>query len=346
MTISLEDALRKGGAELKKLRRSKQLAVAHVGATLVDIKLAGGDLSGLQLIGTEWEGCVFEGTSFVNADLSNCLIHRGVFLGCDFTGTDFSGASIEHALFSRCNFSGVKGWDTVEQDDVELDQVHGLSPPPRRERVPGEPLSLPDKLPNYYELPLEQLVDRIAEHATVTRGALASDADIARLEATFEIAFPDDYRRFLQTIGQLTIVGDPSYGFGTLEVYGSANLEQMRERWRAEFEQWCGPGWADFSPDGPAADPDAREKLRDELALEDEYIAAFQDDGYDMLRIAHRYMVPIMATPDELHRVATCAGPGGRLYTVSIKDNEIEPPRGTFLSRLLDHLEGLIVADR
>ncbi len=54
-------------------------------------------------------------------------------------------------------------------------------------------------------------------------------------------------------------------------------------------------------------------------------------------------MVPVMGTPDEVDQVVDCLGPGGQTYTVSIKEWDVEPPEGTFTSRLLRNLESIVV---
>jgi hypothetical protein len=91
-------------------------------------------LSGLTLIGSEWEKCDLSKVSFRDADLSNSYFHGGRLQDCDFRGANIEGATFEKLKLLRCDFTGAKGLEEVEFDDCDMDRVVGLdgedAPPP------------------------------------------------------------------------------------------------------------------------------------------------------------------------------------------------------------------------
>lgn len=130
---SIETLLRSGSSEWNRLRKAGQVALDHTGATFAQLFSANADLSGLGLVGTEWEKCDLSKVSFREADLSNAYFHGGRLQDCDFRGANLEGATFEKVKLLRCDFSGAKGLEDLELEDVDLDRVVGLNgeePPP------------------------------------------------------------------------------------------------------------------------------------------------------------------------------------------------------------------------
>jgi hypothetical protein len=131
---SIEKLLQNGSAEWNKLRKAGQVATDHTGATFTQLFSANADLSGLGLVGSEWERCDLSKINFRDTDLSNAYFHGGRLQDCDFRGANLEGATFEKLKLLRCDFTGAKGLDDVEMEDVDMDRVVGLdgqeAPPP------------------------------------------------------------------------------------------------------------------------------------------------------------------------------------------------------------------------
>jgi hypothetical protein len=131
---SIEDLLKAGSKQWNQLRKDGKVALDHTGATFPQLFSANADLSGLLLIGTEWEKCDLSKVTFKDADLSNAYFHGGRLQDCDFRGANIAGATFEKLKLLRCDFSGATGLDEVEFDDCDMDRVVGLdgedAPPP------------------------------------------------------------------------------------------------------------------------------------------------------------------------------------------------------------------------
>lgn len=130
----IEELLRNGSAEWNRLRKAGKVATDHTGATFENLFSANADLSGLELVGSEWDRCDLSKVSFRDTDLSNAYFHGGRLQDCDFRGANVEGATFEKLKLLRCDFTGAKGLDALELDEVDLDRVQGLdgeeAPPP------------------------------------------------------------------------------------------------------------------------------------------------------------------------------------------------------------------------
>lgn len=131
---SIENLLKNGSADWNKARKAGKVPQDHTGATLTNLFSANADLSGLGLVGSEWEGCDLSKMNFRETDLSNAYFHGGRLLECDFRGANLEGATFERMKLVRCDFTGAKGLEDLELDDVDLDRVNGIggeeAPPP------------------------------------------------------------------------------------------------------------------------------------------------------------------------------------------------------------------------
>lgn len=131
---SIETLLKSGSAEWNKLRKAGKVGTDHTGATFESLFSANTDLSGLQLIGTEWEKCDLSKVTFRDTDLSNAYFHGGRLQDCDFRNANLDGATFERVKLLRCDFTGAQGLEALELDDVDMDRVVGLdgeeAPPP------------------------------------------------------------------------------------------------------------------------------------------------------------------------------------------------------------------------
>src|SRR5262249_52449249 len=130
----IESLLKNGSTEWNKLRKAGKVPSDQTGATFAQLFSANADLSGLELIGSEWEKCDLSKISFRDTDLSNAYFHGGRLQDCDFRGAKLDGATFERLKLLRCDFSGAQGLDSLELDDVDMDRVHALdgeeAPPP------------------------------------------------------------------------------------------------------------------------------------------------------------------------------------------------------------------------
>mgnify|MGYP000945055651 CR=1 FL=1 len=75
--VSIEELLKSGSKQWNQLRKDGKVPVDHTGATFPQLFSANADLSGLTLIGSEWEKCDLSKVSFKEADLSNAYFHGG-----------------------------------------------------------------------------------------------------------------------------------------------------------------------------------------------------------------------------------------------------------------------------
>jgi len=133
-TFKIEDLLKSGSTEWNKARKSGAVSSDHTGATFENLFSANTDLSGLVLVGSDWDRCDLSKVSFRDTDLSNAYFHGGRLQDCDFRGANLDGATFERLKLLRCDFSGAQGLESLELDDVDMDRVHGLdgeeAPPP------------------------------------------------------------------------------------------------------------------------------------------------------------------------------------------------------------------------
>ena len=131
---TIEKLLANGSAEWNRLRKSGQVATDHTGATFAQLFSANADLSGMGLVGSEWERCDLSKVNFRDTDLSNAYFHGGRMQDCDFRGANLEGATFEKLKLLRCDFTGAQGLDSLEFEDVDMDRVVGLdgqeAPPP------------------------------------------------------------------------------------------------------------------------------------------------------------------------------------------------------------------------
>lgn len=134
--LTIETLLKNGSAEWNRLRKAGKVPQDHTGATFAQLFSANADLSGLGLVGSEWEKCDLSKVSFRDTDLSNAYFHGGRLQDCDFRGANLDGATFERLKLLRCDFTGAKGLEALEMDDVDMDRVVGLggedepAPPP------------------------------------------------------------------------------------------------------------------------------------------------------------------------------------------------------------------------
>lgn len=132
--LNIETLLKNGSREWNNLRKAGRVPLDHTGATFAQLFSANADLSGLQLIGSEWEKCDLSKVSFRETDLSNSYFHGGRLQDCDFRGANLEGATFERVKLLRCDFSGARGLEALELEDVDMDRVTGLNgedaPPP------------------------------------------------------------------------------------------------------------------------------------------------------------------------------------------------------------------------
>jgi hypothetical protein len=139
--LKIEEMLKNGSTEWNRLRKAGRVATDHTGATFENLFSANTDLSGLVLVGSEWDRCDLSKVSFRDADLSNAYFHGGRLQDCDFRGANLDGATFERLKLLRCDFSGAVGLEGLELDDVDMDRVHGLdgeeAPPPPPPPVHG-----------------------------------------------------------------------------------------------------------------------------------------------------------------------------------------------------------------
>jgi hypothetical protein len=138
---TIEQLLQNGSADWNRLRKAGKVPTEHTGATFAQLFSANADLSGLGLVGSEWERCDLSKMNFRDTDLTNAYFHGGRLQDCDFRGANLEGATFEKLKLLRCDFTGAKGLDDMEMDDVDMDRVLGLdgeeAPPPPPPPVQG-----------------------------------------------------------------------------------------------------------------------------------------------------------------------------------------------------------------
>ncbi|WNG44672.1 pentapeptide repeat-containing protein [Archangium minus] len=138
---TIEQLLQNGSAEWNRLRKAGKVPTEHTGATFSQLFSANTDLSGLELVGSEWERCDLSKVNFRDTDLSNAYFHGGRLQDCDFRGANLEGATFEKLKLLRCDFTGAKGLDEADFDEVDMDRVTGLDgdepPPPPPPPVQG-----------------------------------------------------------------------------------------------------------------------------------------------------------------------------------------------------------------
>jgi hypothetical protein len=292
---------------------------------------------------------------FRNANLSNAYFHGGRLDDCDFTGANVDGASFEKIRLTRCDFTGIEGREELQQTDVDerdctgLDEDDDALEDDEDDEDEGI-VYLRDELPKgFRRLSLDDLIAQAAKIVKVEHGKGATDAELAELETKLGTLFPADYKAFLKRFGFLKMSGSASHTFGTLEVFGVTTLESTHKKFHDAFGEsglkadWLESKCAETTTE-PGTIPQRKIKLRNALKLADSHMKKFIGDGHDALRIAQQFMVPIMAIPSALHQAAECIGPDAQIYTVAIKARAVEPPSGTFTSRLLQNLEGVVVS--
>src|SRR5512141_464063 len=133
-TLKIEELLKNGSTEWNRLRTAGTVSTDHTGATFENLFSANTDLSGLVLVGSEWDRCDLSKVSFRDTDLSNAYFHGGRLQDCDFRGANLDGATFERLKLLRCDFTGASGLEALELDEVDMDRVVGLNgeeaPPP------------------------------------------------------------------------------------------------------------------------------------------------------------------------------------------------------------------------
>jgi hypothetical protein len=138
---TIEQLLQNGSAEWNRLRKAGKVPTEHTGATFTQLFSANADLSGLGLVGSEWERCDLSKVNFRDTDLSNAYFHGGRLQDCDFRGANLEGATFEKLKLLRCDFTGARGVDEADFEDVDMDRVTGLDgqepPPPPPPPVQG-----------------------------------------------------------------------------------------------------------------------------------------------------------------------------------------------------------------
>jgi hypothetical protein len=138
---TIEQLLQNGSAEWNRLRKAGKVPTEHTGATFAQLFSANADLSGLGLVGSEWERCDLSKMNFRDTDLSNAYFHGGRLQDCDFRGANLEGATFEKLKLLRCDFTGAKGLEEADFEDVDMDRVVGLdgqeAPPPPPPPVQG-----------------------------------------------------------------------------------------------------------------------------------------------------------------------------------------------------------------
>src|SRR5262250_1627408 len=85
-TFKIEELLKNGSTEWNRQRKAGTVSTDHTGATFENLFSANTDLSGLVLVGTEWDRCDLSKVSFRDTDLSNAYFHGGRLQDCDFRG--------------------------------------------------------------------------------------------------------------------------------------------------------------------------------------------------------------------------------------------------------------------
>ena len=106
---TIEQLLQNGSAEWNRLRKAGKVPTEHTGATFAQLFSANADLSGLGLVGSEWERCDLSKVNFRDTDLSNAYFHGGRLQDCDFRGANLEGATFEKLKLLRCDFTGRQG---------------------------------------------------------------------------------------------------------------------------------------------------------------------------------------------------------------------------------------------
>lgn len=138
---TIEQLLQNGSAEWNRLRKAGKVPTEHTGATFSQLFSANADLSGLELVGSEWERCDLSKVTFRDTDLSNAYFHGGRLQDCDFRGANLEGATFEKLKLLRCDFTGARGLEEADFDEVDMDRVTGLdgqeAPPPPPPPVQG-----------------------------------------------------------------------------------------------------------------------------------------------------------------------------------------------------------------
>src|SRR6476660_3092691 len=110
---TIDELLKGGSTQWNKLRKSGKVITDHTGATFAQLFSANADLSGLGLVGTEWDKCDLSKMNFRETDLQNAYFHGGRLQDCDFRGANLEGATFERVKLLRCDFSGAKGLDDL-----------------------------------------------------------------------------------------------------------------------------------------------------------------------------------------------------------------------------------------
>ncbi len=112
--MTIEDLLKSGSTEWNKLRKGGKVGTDHTGATFENLFSANADLSGLVLVGSEWDRCDLSKVTFRESDLSGAYFHGGRLQDCDFRGANLEGATFERLKLLRCDFAGAVGLEALE----------------------------------------------------------------------------------------------------------------------------------------------------------------------------------------------------------------------------------------
>jgi uncharacterized protein YjbI with pentapeptide repeats len=124
--VSLSKLLKRGSADWNKQRKAGTVSLDQTGATLSSIFCANADLSGMQLVGSEWDSCELRKIDFRGTDLSNAYFHGGTLHECDFRDANLEGVEFERIKLVRCDFTNARGLDELSATKVILDDVVGL----------------------------------------------------------------------------------------------------------------------------------------------------------------------------------------------------------------------------
>lgn len=116
---TLAKELQRGPDTFNARRKAGSIQGDQSGATLSQVFIARVDFSKLDLSNCEFEDCTVGACDFRGASLAGAYLHGSKFESCDFRQVDWDGASLEKVEFVDCRFDDGRGFETVEQTDVE-----------------------------------------------------------------------------------------------------------------------------------------------------------------------------------------------------------------------------------
>ena len=92
----------------------KGAALSLDSASLKNERVGGMRIPPLDASNTEWEACLFDGTTFERVNFGGAFFNACTFHGCTFVACDFSGASFDGCVFKRT------AMEEPKLDDAEL----------------------------------------------------------------------------------------------------------------------------------------------------------------------------------------------------------------------------------